>query len=105
MTEEHLSPLQQQYKGAKDKNPSRLVFFRIGDYYECLHEDAQIVANALDIALSTRIVARGQRVHVAQIPCHAAQGYFDKLVAKGLYCTVYEYVGENNTGKNYEGAY
>ena len=101
MTEELLSPLRQQYKDAKDKQPARLVFFRIGDYYEATEEDAQTVADLLDIALATRAVARGRRVPIAQIPVDAAQNYFDKLIAKGAYIVVYEYIGEGYEGKSY----
>lgn len=101
MTEKLLSPLRQQYKDAKDKQPARLAFFRIGDYYEATEEDAQTIGNLLDIPITVRRVARGQRIPTAQIPCDASQSYFDKLVAKGAHLIVYEYIGEDYEGKKY----
>ena len=41
MPEAKHTPLMQQYLSIKDEHPERLVFFRMGDFYELFYDDAR----------------------------------------------------------------
>ena len=66
-----ITPLRQQYLDIKKQYPDALLFFRLGDFYETFDEDAHKAAEALDIVLTSRPVAKGVRVPMAGIPFHA----------------------------------
>ena len=48
------SPMMEQFWKAKKEQPDALLFFRMGDFYELFHEDAEIAARELGIALTAR---------------------------------------------------
>ena len=37
-----LSPMMEQYFSIKKKHPDQILFFRLGDFYEMLFEDAKL---------------------------------------------------------------
>ncbi|MCK5667705.1 MAG: hypothetical protein KAI15_01370, partial [Gammaproteobacteria bacterium] len=43
-----------QYLGFKSQHPDKLLFFRMGDFYELFYEDAKKAARLLDISLTSR---------------------------------------------------
>ena len=49
-----MTPMMAQYWQIKRENPSTLLFFRMGDFYELFFDDAVKAAAALDIALTKR---------------------------------------------------
>jgi len=76
------TPMIAQYQAVKRRHPDKLVFFRLGDFYEVFFDDAELVARELDITLTAR-GASGSRVPMAGVPHHAAQGYIGRLLEKG----------------------
>jgi len=46
--------MMQQYREAKERHPGMLLLFRMGDFYELFHEDAEVVARVLGLTLTTR---------------------------------------------------
>ena len=48
------TPMMQQYLRAKAEHPDKLLFYRMGDFYELFFEDAQRAARLLDITLTAR---------------------------------------------------
>jgi DNA mismatch repair protein MutS len=40
-----------QYLGFKSQHPDKLLFFRMGDFYELFYDDAKKAARLLDISL------------------------------------------------------
>ena len=42
------------YEAIKEKYPDCLLLFRIGDFYECFNEDAQVAAKILGLSLYER---------------------------------------------------
>lgn len=48
------TPMMQQYREAKERHPGMLLLFRMGDFYELFHEDAEVVARVLGLTLTTR---------------------------------------------------
>ena len=87
-----MTPVRRQYLQIKRRYPDAIVFFRLGDFYETFDEDAQLISQELDIVLTSRNVARGQRVPMAGVPHHAAEGYISKLIAKGHKVAICEQV-------------
>ena len=90
----HVTPLRQQYLQIKAQHPDALVFFRLGDFYETFDEDAEIAARELDIVLTSRPVAKNQRIPMAGVPHHAVEGYIARLIEKGYRVAIADQVGE-----------
>ncbi|MHB1318125.1 MAG: DNA mismatch repair protein MutS, partial [Anaerolineae bacterium] len=88
------TPIRQQYLDIKRNYPDAIVFFRLGDFYETFDDDAHIVAQQLDIVLTSRNVAQGQRVPMAGVPHHAAEGYIAKLIEKGYKVAICEQLSD-----------
>jgi DNA mismatch repair protein MutS len=89
-----ITPLRLQYLEIKRQYPDTIVFFRLGDFYETFDDDAKITADALDIVLTSRPVAKGVRVPMAGIPFHAVDNYIGRLIEKGHHVAICEQVGD-----------
>ncbi len=80
---EKVSPGMRQYLSIKARYPDAILFFHIGDFYETFGADAELVSKELDIVLTSRSRGSENRVPLAGVPYHAAEGYIAKLVNKG----------------------
>ena len=89
----------QQYLRIKADHPDRLVFYRMGDFYELFYEDAEKAARLLDITLTARGKSGGNKIPMAGVPYHAAEGYLAKLVKLGESVAICEQVGDPATSK------
>jgi DNA mismatch repair protein MutS len=78
----------------KRQYPDAILFFRLGDFYETFDQDAEIAARELDIVLTSRNVAKNQRVPMAGVPYHAVEGYIARLIGKGYKVAICEQVGD-----------
>ncbi len=94
MAKQATTPLRRQYLRLKAQYPDAILFFRLGDFYETFDEDAEIAARELDLVLTSRPVAKGQRVPMAGIPHHAAENYIARLINKGYRVAIAEQIGE-----------
>lgn len=74
------SPMLEQYFGMKAKHPEAVLLSRVGDFYEAYGEDAEVIARALQIALTSKEAGAGKRVAMAGVPHHALPGYLARLV-------------------------
>jgi len=72
----------EQYFGMKNRYPEAILLSRVGDFYEAYGDDAQTIAQALHIALTSKESGGGRRVAMAGVPHHALSGYLHKLVAQ-----------------------
>lgn len=90
---ENHTPMMQQYLRLKAEYPDKLVFYRMGDFYELFFEDAQRAAQLLQITLTHRGQSAGQPIPMAGVPFHAAEQYLAKLVAMGQSVAICEQVG------------
>jgi DNA mismatch repair protein MutS len=72
----------EQYFGMKSRHPEAILLSRVGDFYEAYGEDAETIARALAIALTSKEAGGGKRVAMAGVPYHALDGYLAKLVAQ-----------------------
>ena len=66
----------------KKQHPDTILFFRLGDFYETFDEDAKLVARELQITLTSRPMAKGQRVPMAGVPHHSVDNYIARLIAR-----------------------
>ncbi len=91
------TPIRRQYLSIKRQYPDVIVFFRLGDFYETFDEDARTASQVLDITLTSRSgMGKENRVPMAGIPYHAAEGYIGRLIAAGHKVAVVEQVGSPN---------
>jgi DNA mismatch repair protein MutS len=86
--------MMQQYLALKAKYAGVLLFYRMGDFYELFHEDAEKAARLLDITLTTRGASAGAPIKMAGVPWHSAEQYLAKLVKLGESVAICEQVGE-----------
>jgi len=93
------TPMMQQYHALKAEHPGRLLFYRMGDFYELFYEDAEKAAALLDITLTRRGTSAGQPIPMAGVPHHAAEQYLARLVRLGESVAICEQVGDPATAK------
>jgi DNA mismatch repair protein MutS len=70
----------EQYFGMKARHPEAILLSRVGDFYEAYGEDAETIARALSIALTSKEAGGGKRVAMAGVPHHALAQYLARLV-------------------------
>ena len=99
MSKSTVSPMMQQYLAIKSQHADKLVFYRMGDFYELFLDDAVEAAKLLDITLTTRGQMDGVPIKMAGVPFHAAEQYLARLMKMGKSVAVCEQVGEVGAGK------
>ncbi|MDB5094397.1 MAG: mismatch repair protein MutS [Candidatus Eremiobacteraeota bacterium] len=72
----------EQYFGMKHRYPEAILLSRVGDFYEAYGDDAETIARALSIALTSKDAGSGRKIAMAGVPYHALDGYLAKLVAQ-----------------------
>nr|WP_321514685.1 DNA mismatch repair protein MutS [uncultured Pseudodesulfovibrio sp.] len=73
----------EQYLRFKEENPGCLLFFRMGDFYELFFEDAEIVARAVQITLTSRNPNDENPIPMCGMPHHSVEPYLSQLLDKG----------------------
>jgi len=81
------TPLITQYLSVKQKVPDAILFFRLGDFYEMMFEDAEVGARVLDIQLTSR---SKDGVPLCGVPFHSAEPYIARLLKAGLKVAICE---------------
>ena len=79
-----ITPMMQQFMEIKIANPGKLLFFRMGDFYELFFDDAVAASLALNITLTKRGKHEGKDIPMCGVPVHASTGYLQKLAKKGF---------------------
>ncbi len=72
------TPLMQQYRQIKQEYPDKILFFRLGDFYEMFDEDAVEVSALLNLTLTHK----GDSP-MCGIPYHAVKNYLKRLLDAG----------------------
>ena len=98
MTATH-TPMMQQYLRIKAEHPDLLLFYRMGDFYELFHGDAERAAKLLDITLTQRGASNGQPIKMAGVPYHAVEQYLARLVKMGESVAICEQIGDPAVSK------
>ncbi len=94
-----LPPGRRQYLKFKQQHSDALLLFRMGDFFETFDDDARILSQILDIALTSREVGGGVRTHLAGFPHQALESHLPKLVNAGLKIAICEQVSDPATSK------
>jgi len=92
------TPMMQQYLRIKADHPNRLLFYRMGDFYELFFDDAKLVSRLLGITLTARGHSAGQAIPMAGVPYHSAETYLSRLLKQGHCVAICEQVGEVKPG-------
>ena len=98
MSEPSLTPMMQQYRELKARDPEALLLFRMGDFYEMFGEDAERASALLGLTLTTRDKGPGA-VPMAGFPHPALEAYLAKLVQAGQRAAVCEQVEDARFAK------
>ena len=93
------TPMMRQYLSIKAQYPDMLLFYRMGDFYELFHDDAERAARLLGITLTKRGASNGEPIRMAGVPYHAAEQYLAKLAKLGEAVAICEQVGDPKTSK------
>src|SRR4051812_420648 len=78
-----LTPLMQQYWDIKSAHEDKILLFRMGDFFEIFHSDAEIAAPILGIALTSRNKKAEEQTSMCGVPHHAIAGPINKLLGAG----------------------
>ena len=72
------------YLAVKAENPNSLVFYQVGDFFECYNDDAQKAADIFDLWVTSRPISDNERVPMFGIPKHAMETYMTMLTDRGF---------------------
>jgi len=79
----NMTPLMRQYYKIKAQYPDKILFFRMGDFYEMFGDDAIKAAPILGVALTSRGNIDGEKIPLAGVPYHALEKYLPRLLSAG----------------------
>ena len=99
-TDSALTPMMQQYRELKSRDPEALLLFRMGDFYEMFDEDAERAKDLLGLAVATRDKDKGPNSSkMAGFPHPALERYLKELVRLGVRAAVCEQVEDPKLAK------
>ena len=99
MDAEKHTPMMQQYLRFKNEHPDRLLFYRMGDFYELFYADAERASRLLDITLTARGQSAGAPIPMAGVPYHAIEQHLARLVGRGESVVIVDQIGDPATSK------
>ncbi len=103
---EDLTPMMKQYHEIKRRFPGKMVFFRLGDFYEMFYEDAVVASRELEITLTARNKDKaGAPVPMCGVPYHSVDGYIARLLRKGYRIAICEQVEDPKQGSQLPGKF
>ncbi len=94
-----ITPLLEQYLAIKKQHPDKILFFRMGDFYEMFGHDAEIAAPILGIALTSRSHGQSTKLPLAGVPYHSAEKYLTQLIRAGMKVAICEQVEDPKLAK------
>src|SRR5574344_2794497 len=89
-----MTPMVRQYFEIKKEHQDKVLFFRLGDFYEMFNDDAVEVSKLLNLTLTHR-----GTMPMCGIPYHAAKIYIARLLRLGKKVAICEQIGEIAHGK------
>ena len=98
MNDSPITPMMQQYRELKARDPDALLLFRMGDFYEMFGEDAERASRLLGLTLTSRDKGTNP-VPMAGFPHPALEGYLAKLVQAGQRAAVCEQIEDPKLAK------
>lgn len=94
MENEKLTPMERQYLALKEEHKDKVLFFRLGDFYEMFNEDAIEVSKILNLTLTHR-----GSMPMCGIPYHAAKNYLKRLLDYGKKIAISEQMENDENTK------
>jgi DNA mismatch repair protein MutS len=91
-----LSKMYQHYVEVKDKHPSALLLYRVGDFFETFFQDAVTVSRELELVLTSKHGGEVGRVAMTGVPHHAWERYTTQLVEKGYAVVICDQVEDSS---------
>ena len=86
--------------------PDTVLLYRLGDFYETFDDDAKLVAELLDVTLTSKHFATHKRTNVQQrapmagMPYHAIERYVGAIVGAGYRVAIAEQTSETPSSKS-----
>ena len=68
-----------QFHELKEANPGTILFFRMGDFYELFHDDAEVGSTVLGLALTSRDKNAENPIPMAGFPWHQLEENLTRL--------------------------
>ncbi|MBC8257765.1 MAG: DNA mismatch repair protein MutS [SAR324 cluster bacterium] len=84
------TPMMRQFNAIKRNHPDKLLFYRMGDFYEMFGDDAIVGAKVLQIALTSRDKKSKNSLPMCGVPFRAYEQYLNKLTAAGYKVAICE---------------
>ncbi|PJA27308.1 MAG: DNA mismatch repair protein MutS [candidate division Zixibacteria bacterium CG_4_9_14_3_um_filter_46_8] len=95
-----LTPVMEQYHRIKSRYPDKILFFRMGDFYEMFGDDAVEASKILNIALTSRSHGNAPgKVPLAGVPYHAVEKYINVLLQAGKKVVLCDQVEDSRFSK------
>lgn len=68
-----------EYLELQEHYPEHIVLTRLGDFYEAFDSDAKLLADELNMTLTSRKLTDDERIPIIGFPYHAADNYIAKI--------------------------
>ena len=79
-----------QFFELKEQHPDTVLFFRMGDFYELFHDDAETAAEVLGLSLTSRDKNAETPIPMAGFPWHGLDDHLRTMLRAGYKVTVAE---------------
>ncbi|MBB5183832.1 DNA mismatch repair protein MutS [Catenisphaera adipataccumulans] len=93
------TPMIEHYIKVKEANPDKILFYRVGDFYEMFLDDAETASRELDLVLTAKAAGNNEKVPMCGIPHHAAGNYIQRLIKKGYKVAICEQLEDPKEAK------
>ncbi len=97
---EQLTPMMRQYVEMRRQHPDKLMFYRLGDFYEMFFDDAKVAASILDLTLTRRGNQGGEPIPMAGVPVHTAESYITRLMKAGYSVVICDQLTDKSAAGN-----
>ncbi|MGD1823516.1 MAG: DNA mismatch repair protein MutS [Pleomorphochaeta sp.] len=87
MKKDKVTPMMAQYNQIKENHRDKVLFFRLGDFYEMFDDDAIEISRLLNLTLTHR-----GKTPMCGIPYHASKVYIKRLLEAGKKIAICEQV-------------
>ena len=87
---EAVTPMMRQYFEIKNQHKDKILFYRLGDFYEMFFDDALVASRVLDLTLTGKNVGTSERAPMCGVPFHSYEAYVARLIARGYKVAICE---------------